>query len=229
MNLQRSVFMWPDINCKLTEVQGSFKDKITFSYGLYLGHEHDVGTTGKLRLGIDGSLGYAKGSWAVDFKNDTNASVTSVNNIMASLYANEGVYLSYLLTPKLSLNGGIDFFEAFILPNFMEISTVDKNGNTVESPLFTQVFNEDETGFKDVFKTGFKVSARLRAGVTYNFNSLLFVSGNIFYSVPVYFSFTKENLTIEGDLYGVGKMGIVSKYRDYIQNLGISFTFGFKL
>lgn len=233
INLSRSVFLWPDVNCKLTEVQGSFKDRPAIVYGIYLGHEHDVGQTGKLRLGIDGSIGNAMEYWKVDFKNDTNASITSIKNTLTSIYINEGVYLSYLLTDKIAINGGIDFYEALILPNFMQISSVDKNGGTIESPLYAETMpdpSEDPKKIiKDAIELNFKVSARLKVGATYNINSLLFVSANAYYTVPVYLTLTDSEFKIAGDIYGMSQMGVVGKYRSYIQNLGIMFTFGFKL
>ena len=233
INLSRSVFLWPDVNCKLTEVQGSFKDRPAIVYGIYLGHEHDVGQSGKLRLGIDGSIGNAMEYWKVDFKNDTNASITSIKNTLTSIYINEGVYLSYLLTDRIAINGGIDFYEALILPNFMQISSVDKNGGTIESPLYAETMpdpSEDPKKIiKDAIELNFKVSARLKVGATYNINSLLFVSANAYYTVPVYLTLTDSEFKIAGDIYGMSQMGVVGKYRSYIQNLGIMFTFGFKL
>ena len=228
-NLAKSIFMWPDSNCKLTQVPGSFKDRPAFVYGIYLGHEHDI-ADGRLRLGIDGSIGNAMESWTVQFKNDTNASITTIKNSFTSIYINEGVYLSYLLTDRIELIGGLDFYEALLFPQFMEISTVDKNGATVESPLYTEIIPEDPKDLiKDNFEFNIKVSARLRAGAIYNINSLLFVSANLYYAVPVYLTLTKKNFTIEGDQWGIGHLGVVGKYRNYIQNLGIMFTFGFKL
>ena len=172
INLQRNVFMWPDKNCKLTEILDSYKDIPAINVGLYLGHEHDIGSTGKMRLGIDGSIGYSIDNWKVDFKNDTNGKITNITYSVASIVIDEGIYLSYLLTDKLSVHGGINFYEQLLLPT---------------------------------------------------------IPGNLFYSVPFYNTTTAENLTIEHNLAGEGNMGLIGKYRDFIQNVGVMFTFGFKL
>lgn len=220
MNLQRNVFMWPDKNCKLTEVLDTYKDIPAVNVGLYLGHEHDVGSTGKMRLGIDGSICYSIDNWKVDFKNDTNDKITNIKYSVASIAIDEGIYLSYLLTEKLSVHGGINLYEQFLLPTIPLITSEEKN-----SPLVPQTTKQK----KNPEGIGIKAGARLRVGAAYNFNNLLFVSGNIFYSVPIYNTTTAENFTLEHNLAGEGNMGIVGKYRDYIQNVGVMFTIGFKL
>ncbi len=233
LNLQRSVFMWPDTNCKLTEVKGSYKDKTGMAFGIYLGHEHDISDGGHLRLGIDGSIGMAMDGWSIDLENDTNAAITSLKSDMTSIYISEGVYLAYLLTEKIELTGGIEFYEGMVLPESLEVSTVDKNGKSVDSPLIAESFgyliNEAKNHKKEDPKSGFKVSARLRLGAIYNISNLLFVSANLHYTVPVYYTLTASNFAIEGDPEATEHQGFVGKYRNYIQNVGIMLTFGFKL
>lgn len=220
INLQRNVFMWPDKNCKLTEILDSYKDIPAINVGLYLGHEHDIGSTGKMRLGIDGSICYSIDNWKVDFKNDTNDKITNIKYSVASIAIDEGIYLSYLLTDKLSVHGGINFYEQLLLPTIPLITSDEK-----EPPLVPQTTKQK----KHPEGIGIKAGARLRVGAAYNFNTLLFVSGNLFYSVPFYNTTTAKKLTIEHNLAGEGNMGLIGKYRDFIQNVGVMFTFGFKL
>ena len=220
MNLQRNVFMWPDKNCKLTEELGTYKDIPAIQGGLYLGHEHDVGKTGKMRLGIDGSICYSIDNWTVDFKNDTNGKLTNLKYSVASLVIDEGVYLSYLLTDKISVHGGINFYEMLVFPTIPAITSDEK-----KNPLVPQTTKQK----KNPEGIGIKAGARLRVGAAYNISTLLFVAGNLYYSVPFYNTTTAEPFHIEHDLAGEGNMGVVGKYRDYIQNVGVMFTFGFKL
>ena len=228
MNLQRSVYLWPDKNCKLTEVKESFKEKINPMYGLYLGHEKAL-KNDRLRLGIDGNICYSIDTWTVDFLNDTNDGITNIKNQIGTINIDEGMYLSFLINERFSVNAGLSVYESLLFPNLITYSSTDKKGNTVPSPLM-ETFYDSKTGKPvDFFKFGFKVGASLRVGATYNINSLLFLSANINYSVPFYNSLSKDPYRFEGDKYGEGHLGIIGSRRDFIQNIRMLVTFGFKL
>ena len=231
MNLKRSVLLWPDTNCKLTETRDGFKNKLGMSYGIFIGHEKALKNP-RLRWGFDVATCYSAEKWTADFENDTNGSITTIMNNLTTFVLDEGFYLAYLINDRFAVNAGINLYETMIFPIVTTFSTVDRNGGNVDSPLYSELELLDLEGKKkitDVFKFGIKAGARLRIGATYNINELLFVSANAYYSVPFYFTLTKDYIHFEGDIYGKGHLGVVGKYKNFIQNAGLMISFGFKL
>lgn len=232
INLQRGVLLWPDTNCKLTETREGFKEKLGLSYGIFVGHEKALKNE-RLRWGFDVATLYSREKWTTEFENDTNGNITTITNVLTNLVLDEGFYLSYLINDRLAVNAGINFYETLLLPIVTTFATVDRNGSSVEeSPLYSELELLDPEGkdnLSDIFKIGIKIGARLRIGATYNINELLFISANAYYSLPFYFSFSKEYIHFEGDIYGLGHLGVVGKYKNFVQNAGLMISFGFKL
>ena len=228
MNLQRSVLIWPDINCKLTEVKESFKEKINPMYGIYLGYEKQL-QNNRLRLGVDGNICYHTDTWTVDFINDTNDGITTIKHQTTTISIDEGMYLAFLINDQLAVNAGLSIYESLLFPEITFFSSVDKNGQSVDSPLLDEILDPKTGKPKEIFKFGVKVGASLRVGATYHFNDLIFLSGNIHYSVPFYNTIGKDNYTFEGDLYAENNLGLICSRKSFIQNLSLLVTFGFKL
>ncbi len=230
MNLQRSVLLWPDINCKLTETKDGFKNKLGKSYGIFIGHEKALKNE-RLRWGFDIAPCYSIERWTADFENDTNGNITTIENYIVTIFLDEGFYLSYLLNDRFAINAGLNLYESLIFPIITTFSTVDRNGGKLDNnPLYSEfeLMEPDGKKITDMVKFGFKAGARLRLGATYNINKRLFVSANAYYSLPFYLSFSKDYIHFEGDEYGLGHLGVVGKYKTFVQNAGLMVSFGFK-
>ena len=147
---------------------------LTPSIGLYSGMEKDLSRN--LSFGFDAHVDYSRPATSFTLKNSGGTSF-DYSFSASRIGVEEGLYFAYHLTDNLQGTLGAGIYGSILFG----VTATDEPGGSAPSAS-----TDDDSGFG--VSMGFGLGAVVSAGVTYYFNDVFFVKGNIDMQTAPFFS-----------------------------------------